>query len=135
LKEEAMKSVPTIVVSLLVGVGVGYGIARLMTSNCADHLIVANPNATSAELGDRSVCKEEGHLVTWRAKNAANVKVEWVSIEPAGTTYPYKLDCTTFGPSCFSGPLLPDAKLGSKAKFKVEIENGKTFNGRIIIEK
>jgi hypothetical protein len=131
-----MKNTGTAIVSALVGVVIGFGIARLVQEpTCSDQLIVVNPSAPSTQLGDRYVCKDPGHLVTWRSTNGAPIKVEWVSIDPTTAPYPYTLNCNYTSSDCFSGPMSPNAQVGSKAKYKLTFQTGQTFNGRIIIQR
>lgn len=133
-----MSNTGTVILSLAVGVAVGYGVAQLTAPSACNHqLFVIDASAGDSELPDRCVSKKAGHRVTWQSSNGAAMEVEWVSIAPTTAPYPYSVDCKNAPTSiCQSGPLLGTAVVGSKARYRAKIlPNGPVMNGRIIIDR
>ena len=131
-----MNTTGTVIVSLIVGAGLGYAAAKLLEpSACSDQLIVVDRNSPNP-LADRHVCKDPGHLVTWRSKDGSPIAVAWAEITPSTAPYPYSLECDNYtSSSCFSGPMAANAQVGSSAKYLVKFQDGTTKNGRIIIDR
>jgi hypothetical protein len=134
-----MEPTGTVVVSALVGAGIGYAIARLtFHPSCPPHVIVVNPASTPKALGDVYVCKQAGHGVRWESSNGARIAVVWSGVmDPPTAPRPYTLNCSNAATSsCDSGALAANAAAESKSPFELTVTGvAGTWNGRIIIDK
>ena len=134
-----MKTTGTVIVSALVGAAIGYGVARLTTPTvvCSSHILTVNPTTTQPNLGDQHVCTGLGQQIRWESSNGRGITVTFTRIDPAGSPYPYNLNCGNYLTSyCASGQLVANAVKGSTAYYELKIQGSPgTWNGRIIIDK
>jgi len=134
-----MNKTGTVIVSALVGAAIGYGVAKLTTPTvlCSSHILTIDPNTTQPNLGDQHVCTGMGQQVRWESSNGRGITVTFTQITPAGSPYPYTLNCGNYVTSyCASGPLVANAVRGSTAYYELKIQGSPgTWNGRIIIDR
>jgi len=134
-----MNTTGTVIVSALVGAAIGYGVAKLTTPTvlCSSHILTVDPNSTQKDLGAQHVCVGMGQQVRRASSNGRGITVTFTQITPAGSPYPYNLNCGNYVTSyCASGSLVANAVKGSTAYYELKIQGSPgTWNGRIIIDR